>query len=282
MQKISVNFFQNTNSLSHNIFNFLYKKFFFKNNINYEHYLKNGYQKIGHVDDKYIKDIISDLNVQARNISTPNIKLKKSRNTIISIKNIIDNCLKDHLKNLENIFNASIKFSYSEITRNYHINSKKEYYSNFLHTDGYIFLLQKIFINLDDVSENQGPLHILKYPISKKTKTKLIENNYRLPNDKIKIEEELFFVNTGKKGSVIIVDSTKVLHKAGIPKKNNHRDMLLLEFIVVPKDKANSFYLDENKNDLDFYLRDDNVFSKSEAKVKSKFELIKKFLKMIK
>ena len=58
--------------------------------------------------------------------------------------------------------------------------------------------------------------------------------------------------------------------------------MLLLEFIVVPKDKANSFYLDENKNDLDFYLRDDNVFSKSEAKVKSKFELIKKFLKMIK
>ena len=30
------------------------------------------------------------------------------------------------------------------------------------------------------------------------------------------------------------------------------------------------------------YLRDDNVFSKSEAKVKSKFELIKKFLKMIK
>ena len=144
-----------------------------------------------------------------------------------------------------------------------------------------IVYYKKIFINLDNVNENQGPLNILKYPISKKTKKKLIENNYRLPDDKIKIDEELFFINTGKKGSVLIVDSTNVLHKAGIPKKNNHRDMLLLEFVIVPKDNANSFYLDENKNDLDFYLRDDNIFSKSEAKLKSKFELIKKFLKII-
>jgi hypothetical protein len=281
MHKLSVNLFQNTNSLSNNIFNFLYKKFFFKNNNNYTHYLKNGYQKIGCIDDKYITDIISDLNVQAKNIDAPNFKLKKSRNTIISIKKIINNCLKDHLKNLENIFNASIKFSFSEITRNYHVDTKKEYYSNYLHTDGYNCLLQKIFINLDNVNENQGPLNILKYPISKKTKKKLIENNYRLHDDKIKIDEELFFINTGKKGSVLIVDSTNVLHKAGIPKKNNHRDMLLLEFVIVPKDNANSFYLDENKNDLDFYLRDDNIFSKSEAKLKSKFELIKKFLKII-
>ena len=65
MHKLSVNLFQNTNSLSNNIFNFLYKKFFFKNNNNYTHYLKNGYQKIGCIDDKYITDIISDLNVQA-------------------------------------------------------------------------------------------------------------------------------------------------------------------------------------------------------------------------
>ena len=65
---------------------FYIRNFFFKNNNNYTHYLKNGYQKIGCIDDKYITDIISDLNVQAKNIDAPNFKLKKSRNTIISIK----------------------------------------------------------------------------------------------------------------------------------------------------------------------------------------------------
>ena len=48
--------------------------------------------------------------------------------------------------------------------------------------------------------------------------------------------------------------------------------------MFVPSDKACSFYLD--KNELDFYLND-NIFSKNETKIKTKFELINKFLKMI-
>ena len=69
MQKnISLDLFQNTNSLKNNLFNFLYRKIIFKNVSRYECYLKNGYQKIGNIDDKYIKNIIRDLNAQSQNI----------------------------------------------------------------------------------------------------------------------------------------------------------------------------------------------------------------------
>ena len=57
MQKnISLDLFQNTNSLQNNLFNFLYRKIIFKNDNSYECYLKNSYQKIGNIDDKYIKN----------------------------------------------------------------------------------------------------------------------------------------------------------------------------------------------------------------------------------
>ena len=283
MQKnISLDLFQNTNSLNNNLFNFLYRKIIFKNDNNYECYLKNGYQKIGNIDDKYIKNIIRDLNAQSQNIptTTTQTKLKKNKNTITDVKKIIDGPLKTHLKNLEKIFNASIKLSYFEIIKNYHINFEGEQYSNFLHTDGYIVLMQKIFINLGDINANQGPLHVMRYPLSKQTKKKIKENNYRLDDKNLIKGGNKFFINTGKKGDVLVVDSTRVLHKAGVPKKNNCRDTLHLEFVFVPSDKACSFYLD--KNELDFYLNDDNIFSKNETKIKTKFELIKKFLKMIK
>ena len=81
MQKnISLDLFQNTNSLQNNLFNFLYRKIIFKNDNSYECYLKNGYQKIGNIDDKYIKNIIRDLNAQSQNIpkTTTQIKLKKN------------------------------------------------------------------------------------------------------------------------------------------------------------------------------------------------------------
>ena len=148
MQKnISLDLFQNTNSLQNNLFNFLYRKIIFKNDNSYECYLKNSYQKIGNIDDKYIKNIIRDLNAQSQNIpkTTTQIKLKKNKNTITDVKKIIDGPLKTHLKNLEKIFNASIKLSYFEIIKNYHI-------------------------NLGDINANQGPLHIMRYPLNKQTK----------------------------------------------------------------------------------------------------------------
>tara|TARA_Y100000031_G_scaffold133240_1_gene154934 strand:+ start:129 stop:305 length:177 start_codon:yes stop_codon:yes gene_type:complete len=39
------------------------------------------------------------------------------------------------------------------------MNQKKEMYSNFYHCDHYLKTMYKIFINLDEVIESDGPLH---------------------------------------------------------------------------------------------------------------------------
>ena len=140
-------------------------------------------------------------------------KLKKNHTVISEVKKIVDVFLKKDLQKLEKMFSGSFKLSFIEVTRNYHTENEKESFSNYFHTDGYSLLMQKIFINLSDVDQNSGPLEILNKPLNKQVCKKIIKNNGRLKivgDDKM-IAPKIFFQNIGKKGSILLCDTTNVI-----------------------------------------------------------------------
>ena len=55
---------------------------------------------------------------------------------------------------------TDMKLSYIRINRNHGYLSEEEKFSNYFHTDGYIFTFIKFFINLHDVENHHGPMEL--------------------------------------------------------------------------------------------------------------------------
>jgi len=153
------------------------------------------------------------------------------------------------LKQLEKFYNSKISVANIQIKRNFSIDESvnKEVYSNKYHADSFTYNHFKIFINLMDVSIEQGPLHIY----SKLDTKKFIKlNNYKNRNNYFDKELENNVVrNTGNMGESFVANTTECLHKAGVVKKGNYRDMLFITFISAPEkiniDKDDFFYYEE-------------------------------------
>ena len=230
-------FFYNTNLLKYNLFNFFYKILISKrkNFVYINDYLKNGIVKISSIDQNKINSINNEIELQKPSIKnfsqiySINNEIKKN------IHSIVNNDLKTVIEELEFYYQSKIKLSWAGITRNHSIQDESEYFSNFFHTDAYVFTMVKFFINLHDVDDNSGALELI--PKNQKIsliKKMLKEFNTRIDprtiKNKIKIKK-----NLGKKGELTIVKTTEYLHRAGNPKKNKTRDMLFLEFVVISK-----------------------------------------------
>ncbi len=99
---------------------------------------------------------------------------------------------------------------------------EEEYYSNFWHQDSDVYKLLKIFILINNVTDYDGPLTFLDLENTKKNWSDLKYRN-SLNNIK-KIDNEIKF--TGKLGDYLILDTSRSLHRAGIPQK--YREMLTL------------------------------------------------------
>ena len=103
-----------------------------------------------------------------------------------------------------------------------------------------------MFINLHDVSNENGPLNI--YDIQS-TKDFVIKNRYKNRNNyTVKDLKDKLYVNVGKKGQTVIADTTKCLHRAGNVKKGK-RDIIFITFGAIPNKLKN----DIANNNLDYY-----------------------------
>ena len=83
----------------------------------------------------------------------------------------------------------------------------------------------KIFIILDDVDENNGPLFFFDKATTKKLFQNFIKTEMNIkPNI-----DKIFKVNkfTGSMGNALVCSTTECLHKAGVPNKNKSRDMIV-------------------------------------------------------
>jgi hypothetical protein len=106
-------------------------------------------------------------------------------------------------------------------------NWKKEFYSNFWHQDSDAYKLLKIFILINEVTTEDGPLTYLTLEDTQKNWSKL--KNRNSINCILKIKSEMKF--TGNKGDYLILDTSRNLHRASIPSKNGK----ILTLTLYPK-----------------------------------------------
>jgi hypothetical protein len=254
-------FFNNFNTFYHNLFNLIYKK----NICNHKYIADNfitsyhnlGYSKLGKVNEKNISNLQDVLKEDNPTISPGSLyyyNYKISKHALDAIKKIINENLEYQLKIIEKYYNLRIVLVNIQITRNFHDPNEniKETYSNYFHSDAYLYTLFKVFINLEDIEKSKGPLTIVKKDKVKKFK-KLYSYNKRKYCNIEKEDNDLFYYNTGEKGEIFLCNTSELFHMAGHVKRNSSRDMLSLEFVAYPFQKNINLYsfedsLDKNLN----------------------------------
>ncbi len=237
-------------SLQYVVFDYFYLKEIkkrSKNKLNI--FFKLGYFKI----EKNFPEFVDKINVHISKLKlkkkTNYIKLYEIDNFIESeVHSFCDGELKEIIKNLSNIYMSNIYLANIKIAENFHFEEHTQNYANFYHVDNNRLTLFKIFISLDDVSNSQGPTHIIPF---NKTKNFLKNTKYkdRYNYDHISNNFEIF-KNISLKGEAFVCNTSRCFHKAGVPDRNNSRKMMTLSFVAYPKDYEINNQFDYLKNPI--------------------------------
>lgn len=238
---ISIKFFHLRLPLPYVLYNFLYKKFILNT--------KNHNDSILNFDRKGFSKLDIDFAeiINKYNIKHSKIKEEKFNNhrTYFFLENKYKKLFQIDLikrinpiiKELESYYNLPIYLLNFKAFRIEYFNNAEdkdlELYANKFHNDGYVMNFFKVFVNLEDVTDKDGPLHL----ISKEDTKKFIQSSkYRnRDNYNSEFDKSIVFKNTGKKGSSLIFSPSLCFHKAGVPEKC--RDMIQLVFAALPLDK---------------------------------------------
>lgn len=158
--------------------------------------------------------------------------LKKLAVNIPEVKEIISPELDDMIKEY---FGTNYAVTSVLCWRNYHVpetNENKYFYSNEWHNDYMEPKELKLFINMTDVTEDDGPLHV----VSSSTTTEWVDRGVfqgrqNPANDIAAMETSNGLIrHTGKAGSSVFCHTSTCLHRADIPKEGHYRDMLEFQF----------------------------------------------------
>ncbi len=242
-KKLSFKLFKQRLSLTYVFFNTLYKKIIINNVTDDSQITKfhnSGFSKldinfadeINEFKDKFFlkedekkgnkKKVAISLNDVDKKIFSSKIKKK--------IRPLIDK--------LENYFNCDVILSQIILARNFHHEDKHNlnisHYSNHFHQDNYLINYNKVFVNLMDINENDGPLEI----VPRENKSSFIKSfNYNdMYNHNTDGDNNLVYKNTGKTGDSLLFSSTQIFHRAGVPQ--NFRDYMTLILVTIPKNKS--------------------------------------------
>lgn len=282
-KSFGVKFFKNPNTLNYNLFNFFFKK----NIVDANHDILKSYHDLGYlkpqVDSKNLAKFLSNKikSSKLKNINEHSTKIEIDEEMKHKIKNHINydynkviQALKRYYKSDIAILNIYIKRNYGIEDVNYYSKKERskdfEYYNMYFHCDYYTMNYFKLFINLQDVTIDDGPLTF--YTIEG-TKEFVSKSNYRDRNcyNNIKLDNEI--KNCGNLGDSLILNTTQCIHKADIPKFGNYRDMLFIHFVAIPKKIDDIFYFE--KDYPDEVWGSSNSLVKKYSKPKSLRETIK-------
>ncbi len=241
-------FFNNPNNLYNNIFNLSHKILISKKttNTHVQKFLSHGFFKPEINSNDFCEKINAELNLQKTEDENGYFHFEITDKIKDLIKEHINNNFKNLLNEFEHYFNANISVAKVIIKRNFNIDKfENEVYSNNYHVDHNTYNHFKLFINLMDTDERNGPLHIYS---KESTKNFVKINNYRNRNNYKKNDlNDQLYINSGKKGDSLIADTSMCLHKAGRVEKGQYRDILFITFITIPKKVVTKdfFYFDE-------------------------------------
>lgn len=151
--------------------------------------------------------------------------------------------LNDKIINMLEKYHGNFQVHYVQMKRNYHVPaafaSQSEMYANYWHNDdqrdwydndGKMISVSKLFINLVNITEQNGPFHIQ----SKEKSKKLLEMgfksrfNYNLPKEDLEDPNDMV-KGVGPPGSTMWATTRYCLHRAEIPALGQHRDLIILQ-----------------------------------------------------
>jgi hypothetical protein len=112
-----------------------------------------------------------------------------------------------------------------DIAREYDI------YSNSWHCDNEPSDRLKMFVALNDITVDSGPLHLLSRPRTRQILRSGFKNrdDYGIPVEQVEDAKHLVRF-AGPVGSVIFTNVTQCLHRAGVPAPGHHRDIAEFQF----------------------------------------------------
>ena len=268
-KELPIKLFKKANSLNYILFEYFHEKFIVNkpNSSRLENFKKNGFCKTGISSTEIVKII----NERVIKLQESKIPPNHGGKYVFEVprelrKNLIELIYSDYkvlFQELEEYFNHKITIAEILVKRNFPLGESSYYrnqlrtkdmepYSNYYHVDFYVNTFFKMFINLQDVEKENGPLHIYNIQSSKNFIKKKRYNNRNdyLPDE---LDDEVY-INTGSKGESLIANTTKCLHRAGVVQKG-HRDMLFIIFGLIPnkeisKKKGSTLdYYDEQSSD---------------------------------
>lgn len=123
--------------------------------------------------------------------------------------------------------------------RNFHVpdDISEDIYANYWHVDYHSPDHVKLFVNLTDVDEEHGPLHVVSIEDTNRLAKREISwrrNVEGVPNRIVEKEAECETL-TGERGSAMLVNTHRVLHRAGVPAAGETRD--LFQYVLAPASK---------------------------------------------
>ena len=282
--------FNSPSTFTYTVFNYFYNRFVIN--------LEEADQEIKVFHEKgYLKPNLNFQDEATKLMETlderRSIKSKSSIQFLLNedSKKVIRNILKSSKfqnlkKKIEKYFNLKMYLVNVAVTRNLPLDKKIEYhtnvYSNNYHVDYYIMNYFKMFINLQDVDETQGPMNLYSKNNSKKF---ISSNDYKdRSNYKLNNEKELGLIkNTGLKGDLFICSTPQCLHRASSPEIGKKRDMLFLSFAVTSESKVSKqdlFSFEENYYE-DIWSQGSQLRKTlcKPTSARKQFSLLRKFIK---
>ena len=172
--------------------------------------------------------------------------------------------LTDEIKEIvKGYYQGKFNVRYLGVWRNYHvpkeIQAKTELFSNNWHCDNRSTEYLKLFITLEDITEDDGPFHIMSQQRTKEL-MKLgygTRVDYNLADEVINDPNHVTKI-TGKAGIAYLANPQLCLHRAGNPSKSHKRDVIL--FVFGPSSELLS------DNWLENYKQDENYYKASNEK----------------
>jgi len=139
------------------------------------------------------------------------------------------------IETLEEYYHGYFKVELIECGRNYSVpldvQKEKEFFSSRWHNDRQRTYYTKLFVNLSDVTDNDGPSHIM----TRSRTTQLLKMgfknrvNYNLPIEVVE-DKKYLFKGTGTIGTAYLCNPQLCFHRAGMPAPNHQRDLITLRF----------------------------------------------------
>ena len=107
-----------------------------------------------------------------------------------------------------------------------------EIYSSNWHCDARRPSLLKLMLNISDVTDQDGPFHVVSRQRTRTLLTMGFKNrhDYGLPDDVMEDPQHVVKL-VGPSGTGMLCCTYRCLHRAGIPAPGRHRDLLRMVFV---------------------------------------------------